>query len=218
VIIEGIFSHFANADAPDTADALEQLSRFRKTLEFYTERGLKPPMRHMANSGALLQLPDALLDMVRPGLLLYGCLPNEKIETELPIKPAMRWVSRVVYFKVIEPGAPVSYGSTWRSTCQTRLITLPIGYGDGYMRRMSNRAQVLVRGRRHPVVGTICMDQIMVDIGWEEAYNTDEVVLLGEQEGLEITVADLARWADTIPYEILTAINTRVPRIYRDGS
>ena len=155
--------------------------------------------------------------MVRPGLLLYGCLPNNTIKSSIAIRTAMRWLSRVVYFKVIEAGAAVSYGSTWRASKQTRLITLPIGYGDGYMRRMSNRAQVLIRGKKHPVVGMICMDQIMVNIGWNEAYNTDEAVLLGEQGGEEISISDLATWADTIPYEILTAINTRVPRIYRDS-
>jgi len=114
----------------------------------------------------------------------------------------------------VEAQSPVSYGSTWKSDHRVRLVTAPVGYGDGYFRSLSNRAEVVLRGRRHPVVGRVCMDQVMVNIEWGEAWNGDEVVLIGEQGEARVTVEELAEWAGTIPYEILTAINARVPRIY----
>jgi len=117
---------------------------------------------------------------------------------------------------VVEPGNPVSYGSTWAPDRMTRVVTVPVGYGDGYPRSMSGRAEVILHGERYPTVGRICMDQVMVDIGWDSAYNGDEVVLLGTSNGARITVEELAEWAGTIPYEILTGINTRVPRVYVD--
>ena len=124
------------------------------------------------------------------------------------------WRSRVVYFKVVEAGSPVSYGSTWKSDHPVRVVTIPVGYGDGYFRSMSNRAQVILRGRRYSQVGRICMDQAMVNIEAGSGYNGDEVVLIGEQEGARVTVEELAEWAGTIPYEILTAVSDRVPRVY----
>jgi alanine racemase len=127
-------------------------------------------------------------------------------------------LTQVVFFKVVKAGNPVSYGSTWSASSDTRVVTLPVGYGDGYMRAMSGRAEVIVRGKRVPVVGRICMDQIMADIGTGTAYNSDEVVLLGESGagGPAIRIEELAVWANTIPHEILTNINTRVPRVYTD--
>jgi alanine racemase len=127
--------------------------------------------------------------------------------------PALRWVSRVAYFKVVPEGAVVGYGGTWRAPRQTRLVTVPVGYGDGYLRAMSGRAEVGIRGRRYPVVGTISMDAIVVDIGDDSAWNGDEVLLLGERDGVAIRAEELAAWAGTIPWEVLTAINTRVPRV-----
>jgi alanine racemase len=120
----------------------------------------------------------------------------------------------VVYFKVVKPGHPVSYGSLWESDHNTRVVTIPVGYGDGYFRAMTGSAEVLIRGQRYPVVGAICMDQFMVNIEEDSAYNADEVVLIGAQNGQRISVEELAGWAGTIPYEILTNINTRVPRVY----
>jgi alanine racemase len=154
--------------------------------------------------------------MVRPGILFYGARPSPAVPAIVPVRGAMRWVTRVVYFKVVGAGNPVSYGSTWAPAVATRVITLPVGYGDGYGRSLSNRAQVLVRGMRHPVVGRVCMDQLMVDLGPDgTAYNGDEVVLLGTQGEATIGTEELAEWAGTIPHEILVAINTRVPRVYR---
>ena len=214
VDVEGIFTHFANADERDLTHARLQLERFQEVLRFYERRSLPVPMRHAANSGAILQLRDSWLDCVRPGIVLYGASPTVDLPLSLPVRQALRWLTRVVFFKVVKPGSPVSYGSTWKPSAMTRVITLPVGYGDGYLRSMSGRAQVIVRGARHPVVGRICMDQVMVDLGWNSAWNGDEVVLLGAAGDQAIRIEELARWADTIPHEVLTNINTRVPRVH----
>jgi len=214
-VIEGIYSHFANADSPVLAHAELQLQRFNDVLEWYEKSGVPAPaMRHMANSGGILQLRASHLDMVRPGLLLYGVYPSHDIVRSIEVKPALSWKSRVVYFKVVKPGHPVSYGSTWQTDHETRIVTVPTGYGDGYLRAMSGSAEVLIRGKRYPVVGRICMDQMMANIEWDSAYNDDEVVLIGEQGDEAIRCEDLADWAGTIPWEILTNINTRVSRVY----
>jgi alanine racemase len=214
VEVEGIYTHFANADAPDLAHARLQLERFSEVLRFYERRSLPLPQRHVANSAALLRMPESRLDMVRPGILVYGVYPYADAPHTVEVRPALSWKSRVVYFKVVEAGSPVSYGSTWRSDHRVRIVTVPVGYGDGYFRSMSNRAQVLIGGRRHPQVGLVCMDQVMVNIEWGEAWNGDEVVLIGEQGPERVTVEELAGWAGTVPYEILTAVSVRVPRIY----
>lgn len=213
--VEGIFTHFANADAADLGHARLQIERFEQVLDFYAQHSLPMPLRHAANSGGVLQLPESWYDLVRPGILLFGVYPSPEVQRTVTVRPALEWLSRVVYFKVVEAGSPVSYGSTWAPSQRTRLVTVPVGYGDGYFRAMSGQAEVLLRGRRFPVVGRICMDQVMVDIGWESAWNGDEVVLIGRRDDLEIRVEELARWAGTIPYEVLTNINTRVPRVYR---
>jgi alanine racemase len=214
VEVEGIYSHFANADAPDLADARLQLERFFEVLRFYERRSLPLPRRHVANSAAVLRLPESHLDLVRPGILLYGVYPYADAPHSVEVSPALSWRSRVVYFKVVEAGSPVSYGSTWRSDHRVRVVTVPVGYGDGYFRSLSNRAQVLLRGQLYPQVGRICMDQMMVNIENGVGYNGDEVVLIGAQDGARITVEELADRADTIPYEVLTAISERVPRVY----
>ncbi|HRN51448.1 MAG TPA: alanine racemase [Anaerolineales bacterium] len=218
VEVEGIFSHFANADAADLSSARVQVERFKEVLRFYERHSLPTPLRHMANSGAVLQLPESWMDMVRPGILLYGVYPSAQAQRTVAVQPALTWASRIVYFKVVRPGHPVSYGSTWQSDHDVRVVTVPVGYGDGYFRAMSGKAQVLIKGTRYPVVGTICMDQFMVNIEQDSAFNEDEIILVGESQGEHITesisVEDLAAWAGTIPYEILTNINTRVPRVY----
>lgn len=216
--IEGVYSHLASSDATDLGYARTQLERFTEVLGFYAERGLEPPLRHIANSGAILQLPESHLDLVRPGLLLYGVHPAPRLRGTIDVQPALRWTSRVVYFKVVRAGDPVSYNSTWRPDRPVRVVTVPVGYGDGYLRGLSNRGELLIRGRRYPVVGQVCMDQLVVSIGSDSAWNADEVVLLGEQGGETITAEELAERAGAIPWEILTAINTRVPRIYRGAS
>ena len=147
VDVEGIFSHFANADAADLSHARLQLERFNEVLRFYERRGLPMPIRHMANSGGILQLPDSYFDMVRPGILFYGVYPSPEVQRTVAVKPALAWKSRVVYFKVTQPGHPVSYGSTWQSDHNVRIVTVPVGYGDGYFRSMSNKAQVVIHGK-----------------------------------------------------------------------
>ncbi len=212
--VEGIFSHFANSTAYDLSDAKRQFARFEKALEFIEKEKFEIPLKHISNSGAILQLSQANLDLVRPGIILYGVYPSEETRKTISVKPALTWKSRVVYFKVITKGHSVGYGSTWTAKENTRAVTVPVGYGDGYFRSMSQKAQVLINGKRYPVIGTISMDQIVVNIGNDSAYNNDEVVLLGKQNDAEITAEEMARWAGTIPYEILTNINTRVPRVY----
>ena len=214
VRVEGVFSHFANADALDPGHARVQLARFHEALAAIEATGLRVPLRHIANSGAILRLPEAHLDMVRPGILLYGVYPSREVPRTVAVEPALTWRSRVVYFKVVLPGHAVGYGSTWAPDRPTRVVTVPVGYGDGYPRRLSGRAEVILRGKRRPVVGRVSMDQITVSIGWDSAWNGDEVVLLGRSGDLAITAEELADLAGTIPYEILTGINTRVPRVY----
>ena len=214
VEIEGIFSHFANADAIDLKSAKVQLERFQDVLTFYEKRSLPTPLRHMANSGAILQLPESWMDIVRSGILLYGVYPSADVRHTIEVEPAITWTSRVVYFKVVKPDHPVSYGSTWQSDHDVRVVTIPVGYGDGYFRSMSGKAQVLIHGKRYPVVGSICMDQFMVNIEQDSAFNEDEVILVGKNGKERISVEELAQWAGTIPYEVLTNINTRVPRVY----
>ncbi len=213
-VVEGIYSHFAAADAADLTSARVQLARFLEVLEWYDKQGVPPPVRHIANSGAILQLPESHLDLVRAGILLYGVYPSPEVRRTIAVRPALSWKSRVVYFKVVTPGHAVGYGSTWQADHPVRVVTIPVGYGDGYFRALSNAAEIIVRGRKYPVVGRVCMDQVMVNIEWDTAYNGDEVVLLGEAGGEAITCEDLAGWAGTIPYEVLTNINTRVPRVY----
>ena len=215
VDVEGIFSHFANSDDADLSYSRMQLERFHEVLQFYEKRNLPVPrIRHMANSGAILQMPEATLDMIRPGLMLYGVYPDPATYRSIRVNPALSWKSRVVYFKVIKPDHPVGYGSTWQSDHMVRAVTIPVGYGDGYFRSMSGKAHVLIRGKKYPVVGRVSMDQIVVNIEMESAYNDDEVILIGKMGDEQIAVEDLALWAGTIPYEILTNINTRVPRVY----
>ena len=214
VEVEGVYSHLANADAEDLTDARRQLSRFEEALAFYERQSLPTPRRHIANSAALLRMPESHLDVVRAGVLIYGVYPHAGAPRAVEVQPALAWKSRVVFFKVVEPGNPVSYGGTWSADHRVRVVTVPVGYGDGYFRSMSNRAEVILRGRRYRQVGRICMDQVMVNIEWGTGYNGDEVVLIGEQGDERVTVEELAEWAGTIPYEILTAINDRVPRLY----
>ena len=221
VEVEAVYSHFATADSADPEQTRRQLESFKQAVSFYAGRGLPTPKLHIANSGAILQHPDSYLDMVRPGILLYGVYPAgpEEVPRTIEVSPALTWKTRVVYFKVQPAGSPVSYGAAWAPDRDTRVITVPVGYGHGYFRALSGRSRVIVGGRRRPVVGKVCMDQMMVDIGPDgEAYNGDEVVLLGSQGKAEITASELAEWAGTIPYEVFTAINNRVERRYTGGT
>ena len=214
--VKGIYSHLACADDPASSMTAEQLQRFLAACSHFDRIGAPMPVRHLANSGGVLHFPDTWLDMVRPGIALYGVLPDPaSLATAVKLRPALFLVTKVVYFKVVKAGSTVSYGATWTATQDTRVITLPIGYGDGYPRSLSSRGEVLVRGQRHPIIGRVCMDQFMVDVGADgSAYNGDEVVLIGRQGNAAIRCEDVAQAAGTIPYEILTGLNERIPREY----
>lgn len=215
VDVVGVFSHFAEAEQKDCAFTKLQLERFQEVVARNKKSIPATAKSHIANSAGALFHPEARLDLVRVGLGLYGINPNGARPMPVELKPAMRWVSRVVYFKVVKKGATVSYGRTWTAKHDTRVVTVPVGYGDGYFRQLSNCGQVLIRGKRYPVIGKVCMDQIMVDIGPDgEAYNGDEVVLLGEQGGECITANEVANLIDTAPHHVLTALNSRIPRAY----
>jgi alanine racemase len=157
-----------------------------------------------------LNLPDAHFDMVRPGILFYGVYPGMEVDRVVDVKPAVTWRAKVSYSKRTRAGRSVSYGSLWQAEAETRIVTVPCGYADGYFRRMTNRAQVLINRRRYPQVGRICMDQFMVNVGDDEVNVGDDVVLLGEG----IAAEDLAEWMGTNEYEVLTNISARVPRVY----
>ena len=215
--IKGIYSHLACSDDPSSPMTALQVERFAEACAHFERLGAPMPLRHMANSGGVLHFPETWLDMVRPGIVLYGVLPDPASQRSMDLRPALSLVSQVVYFKVVRAGNPVSYGATWAPAADTRVVTVPIGYGDGWPRALSSRGQVLVRGHRYPVVGRICMDQFMVDIGCDSAWNEDEVVLVGTSGAETITVEDVALAAGTIGYEILTGLNGRIPRAYRGG-
>ena len=216
VDIVGVYSHFADVNADDMTLTNLQLERFLEALSYYETRATQPFVRHIASSAALMVSKATHLDMVRPGLALYGVYPGRGYEEIVALRPVLSLKSQVVYFKVVKKGAGVSYGHTWHAPEDTRLITVPVGYGDGYLRQLSNKASVIVRGRRCPIVGVICMDQLMVNIGQGEAYNTDEVVLIGRQGDSLVTVEELASLIETTPHQILVSLNQRIPRIYID--
>jgi alanine racemase len=208
-------THLAAADAPDLAHAREQLRRFREALASSELQAVPSLLRHAANSAAAFALPEARLDMVRIGIALYGCPPSPDVPPPVPLRPALTLETRVAQVRWIPPGSTVSYGCTFVAPTRMRIATLPVGYGDGYRRAFSNRGAVLLRGKRAPVVGRVCMDMVMVDVtGIPEAEEGDAAVLLGVQ-GTEAIPADAwAALADTISYEVLCGIGPRVPRLY----
>jgi alanine racemase len=216
--LKGVYSHLACSDDPSSPMTALQVERFAEACAHFERLGAPMPPRHLANSGGVLHFPGTWLDMVRPGIVLYGVLPDPASQRTIEVKPALSLVSQVVYFKVVRAGNTVSYGATWTAPNDTRIVTIPIGYGDGWPRALSSKGEVLVRGNRMPVVGRICMDQFMVDLGADgTAYNEDEVVLIGAQGGEAISTEAVAQVAGTIPYEILTGLNERIPREYRGG-
>ncbi|HSK88459.1 MAG TPA: alanine racemase [Anaerolineales bacterium] len=211
IIVEGIYTHLANSELVDRTYSNLQLERFQEVLDVYQRHSLSiPPLRHVCNSGGILNLPGAYFDMVRPGVLFYGVYPGEEVDRCVEVKPALTWRSQVAYSKRTRPGRPISYGSLWQSETETGIVTIPCGYADGYFRRMTNRAQVLINQKRYPQVGRICMDQFMVNVGDDQVNVGEEVILLGAG----ITAEELALWMGTNEYEVMTNISTRVPRVY----
>lgn len=217
--IEGIYTHLANSELVDlnglpnhVVTAQQQLERFHEVLHFYEMHSLPvPSIRHVCNSGGILNLPEGHLDMVRPGVLFYGVYPGRDIPKLVDVKPALTWKSKVAYSKVTQPGRAVSYGSLWQvEGSPKRVVTIPCGYADGYFRRMTNQGRVIINGKSYPQVGRICMDQFMVDAGSDEIAVGDEVTLLGGS----IAPEELADWAGTNEYEVMTNISARVPRVF----
>lgn len=214
--VEGIYTHFSNSEDPHLVEARQQLDRFIDVLGYYEKRSLpKPRICHAANSAAVCNFLESYLDMVRPGIMFYGVYPDKNVKRDIHVRPAITWKSRVSYSKITRAGQSVSYGSLWTSDHPVRIVTVPCGYADGYFRRMTNNARVVVNGKKYPQVGRICMDQFMVNLEDSEASAGDEVVLLGRSESGETILAeDLAEWAGTNAYEVLTNIHERVPRVY----
>jgi alanine racemase len=213
--IVGVASHFATADDQNIAYMREQCQKFNQAIQFFPEHGLPMPLRHIANSGAIMQLPESYFDMVRPGIMLYGVYPQSWMKKLCNLQQVLSLHARVVYFKVVQQGSAVSYGLTWQAQRDTRVITLPIGYGDGYPRALSNKGCVLVKGKRYPIVGNICMDQMMADIGSDTAYCGDEIILVGKSGDLQITINDLVDCYGGSAYEFMVLLNSRIARIYR---
>lgn len=212
----GVYSHFATSEEPDQSFAKEQLARFHRLLEELSRRRIDVPLTHMANSGAIISLPDSHFDMVRPGIMLYGYPPARSMEQTYPVSPVLSLLSTVGFIKTLEPGTSVSYGRKYRTNKKTTIVTIPIGYADGYVRSLTNRTEVIIRGKRYPAVGTICMDQLMVDIGDGSGCAVgDDVTLIGTDGDESITCWDLAATVGTIPYEITCLIPARVPRLAR---
>lgn len=218
--VKGVFSHLARAE-DDHEFTMQQISRFSGIVGYMDRRGMKPELVHLANSAGILYHPDSHFNMVRPGIMLYGYDPAGyepgRTFNGQSLKPVMSLLSKVSYFKVVPAGTGISYGHRWVSDGQRRIVTLPLGYGDGYSRLLSNKADVIIRGKRYRQVGSICMDQCMVDIGPHgTAYNGDDVLLFGELDGSRLPLEELTEAMGTITYEFLTGISSRVPRIYRD--
>ncbi len=213
--IEGIFTHFAVADSRDKSYTHRQLAIFNDVLHAAQEAGYRFRLRHAANSAATLDLPEAHFDAVRTGLALYGLYPSSEVSREVPLQPVMSIRSHAARVRILPPGSSVSYGRTFIAARPTRVVLVPIGYGDGYHRLLSNRGSVLIHGQRAPIIGRVCMDQLMADAtDIANVQQDDEVVLLGEQDGEVIPAEEIAALAETINYEVVTALAARVPRLY----
>jgi alanine racemase len=217
LLLRGVFTHLATADAADKEYAYRQLNTFEQALQQVSLANITLPFISAGNSAAVIDLPDSQFTTVRPGIILYGLPPSHEMHRQLNLLPAMSLHTKVVHVKEVLPGTAVSYGCTYCCPEKTWLATLPIGYADGYHRALSNKASVLIGGKRRPLVGRVCMDQIVVDIGPVcDVAVGDDVVLFGRQGNEEITVTELADLADTINYELVCAVSSRVPRVYKN--
>lgn len=215
--VEGVFSHFANADLADQAMNRLQVERFRGALQQVEQAGFRPAWRHLANSAGVLGLPGAhdgdLCNMVRPGIMLYGEPPTARLADAAHLEPVLTWRTAITHLKWVEAGTPISYGGRWVAPRRSRIATLPVGYADGYPRALTVGGEVLVHGRRCPIAGTVCMDMCMVDVTEvPEAALGDQVVLLGRQGGDRLAADEVAARCGTISYELLCGISARVPR------
>lgn len=213
--IEGLMTHFARADEKDKEYTFQQWEKFNYIIRKLKEVNIHIPIKHAANSAAVMDLPQMELNLVRPGIMIYGLRPSAEVKENVNLKPALSWKTRIIYLKDVNSGEGISYGTTFITKRKTKIATIPMGYADGYPRLLSNKAQVLVHGSRVPVRGNICMDQFMIDVtDIPEVKVGDEVVIIGTQGEEKITAAEIAHLCNTINYEITTCISQRVPRIY----
>jgi alanine racemase len=217
--LEGLFTHFAVADLADKTYTRRQFGLYMQVVRQLEEAGFTVPLKHVGNSATNLDLPEMHLDMVRCGIALYGLHPSDEVEPAIPLKPAMALKSRVARVRTLPPGSSISYGCTYTTTRSTPVALVPVGYGDGYHRILSNKGSVLIGGKRAPIVGRVCMDQFVVDVtGHEGVRQDDEVVVFGRQGEEEISAEEVAALAGTINYEVVTSILPRVTRVYlREG-
>jgi alanine racemase len=215
--LEGVFSHFSTAESVEGDYTQSQLDIFSNIVKRMRADGLSPSLVHLANSAATITLPAAYFDMVRPGIMLYGVYPSLAMAQQITLKPVLSWKSKILQLKKVPAGTSISYGQTFITKRESVIATLPVGYADGYQRLLSNRGEVLVRRQRAPIAGRVCMDLTMIDVtDIRNVQQGDEVVLLGRQGEAEISADEMAAWANTISYEILTSIGARVPRIHNN--
>lgn len=214
--VNGMFTHFSTADEKDKNYTLNQYNKFVQMDAFLRERGLEIPIKHAANSAAIMDFDNMMFNMVRPGIILYGAYPSEEVDKDnLSIKPAMSVKTHVSYVKEVNEGDYISYGRKYQAVGKRIIATIPVGYADGFIRAYSNGGKVLIKGEYAPIVGRICMDQFMVDVtDIKDVQVNDEVVLIGKQGNKEITVDFIASILDTINYEVFCTLSKRVPRQY----
>ena len=219
ITAEGIFSHFATADCADLSKAQAQAALFDRFVDMLKARGMEIPIRHLDNSAGLMNFPNHY-EMVRSGIVTYGMYPSSEVDPNLlPLEPALQWLSRVTHVKPLPAGREISYGGTYVTGRPTVVATIPVGYADGYRRSLSGKFHVLIRGKRAPILGRICMDQMMVDVtDIPDVTINDRVVLVGRFDDEEITMEAIAAAADSFNYEFVCGISRRVPRLYcREG-
>lgn len=220
VKIEGVFTHFAKADELDKTHVTGQLTLYRKMLQMLEERGVEIPLKHCSNSAGIMDLPEANLDAVRAGIILYGLLPSDEVQKErLALKPVLELKSKVVYLKTLEPGRTISYGGTYEVKTEQKIATIPVGYGDGYPRSLSNLGYVLIRGKKAPICGRVCMDQFMVDVTEISDVQEGDVVTLVGRDGEEtLSMEYLGDLSKRFNYEFACDLGKRIPRVfYRNG-
>lgn len=220
IILEGIFTHFAKSDASDKTMANQQMEAFARMKEMLEERKVEIPLIHCSNSAAIVDMPEANMSVVRAGIILYGMWPSDEVEKEnIDLEPVMSLKSCIVFLKELEKGRVISYGATYETTRKQRIATIPVGYGDGYPRSLSNKGYVLIHGKKAPICGRICMDQFMVDVtDIPEAQEGDSVTLIGRENGAEITMEEIGDLSGRFNYEFACDLGKRIPRVFvRDG-
>ena len=215
-IIDGVYTHFATSDEKDKTFANLQLKRFKELLVELKNRNIKYGLAHAANSGAILDLPESYFDMVRPGISLYGYYPSEETSESFTLYPVMSLYSRVASVKELDKDETVSYGRLFTASEKTKIISVPIGYADGFVRNLTNKAKAIINGKIYNLVGRVTMDRVMFEINDDDVKIGDKVTLLGKENNLEINAWDWGKILNTIPYEITCNINRRVPRIYKN--